>query len=125
MTKAITARVVAGAITLRGLHFRYGSAPVLDGVTCTVDAGEHVAIIGQSGAGKSTLLHLIAGLLHPAKGQVLIDGVAAEKATRSAVLMFQRPALLPWASVRDNILLPVRFSGKTRGDLRAAQERVH
>jgi NitT/TauT family transport system ATP-binding protein len=125
MTKATTTRLAASAIVLRGVHFSYGSAAVLGGVTCTVAAGEHVAIIGQSGAGKSTLLHLIAGLSRPAKGQVLIDGVAAESAARSAVLMFQRPALLPWASVRDNILLPARFSGEARRDPRTAQARLH
>jgi NitT/TauT family transport system ATP-binding protein len=115
---------VASAIALTDLHFSHGSAAVLGGVSCTIRAGEHVAIVGRSGAGKSTLLHLIAGLLRPARGHVLIDGVAAEGTARGAVLMFQRPALLPWASVWDNILLPSRFSGELRRDPNRAQRRL-
>jgi NitT/TauT family transport system ATP-binding protein len=118
-------RSAGGAISLSDVHFSHGPALVLGGVTCTIAAGEHVAIVGRSGAGKSTLLHLIAGLLRPARGQVLIDGVAAEAIARGAVLMFQRPALLPWASVRDNILLPSRFSGELRRDRQNSQQRLN
>jgi NitT/TauT family transport system ATP-binding protein len=124
MTTGTTTRGAASAIALTDLHFSHGSAAVLGGVSCTIAAGEHVAIVGRSGAGKSTLLHLIAGLLRPAKGQVLIDGVAAEGTARGAVLMFQRPALLPWASVRDNILLPARFSGELRRNPQRVQQRL-
>ena len=124
MATAPTTRCTASAIAMTDLHFSHGSAAVLGGVSSTIAAGEHVAIVGRSGAGKSTLLHLIAGLLRPTRGQVLIDGVAAEWAARAVVLMFQRPALLPWASVRDNILLPARFSGELRRDPRRAQQSV-
>lgn len=75
--------------------------------------------------GKSTLLHLIAGLLRPAKGRILIDGVEVDGPVRGAVLMFQRPALLPWASVRDNILLPLRFSGELRRSPQHAERELH
>jgi NitT/TauT family transport system ATP-binding protein len=125
MTTASPIRSAGGAIALSDLHFNHGAAAVLGGVSCTIAAGEHVAIVGRSGAGKSTLLHLIAGLLRPAKGQVRIDGVAAEGTVRGAVLMFQRPALLPWASVRENILLPSRFSGELRRDRQGSQARVN
>jgi NitT/TauT family transport system ATP-binding protein len=125
MTTAITGRGAGGAIALADLHFSHGLAAVLGGVSCTIAAGEHVAIVGRSGAGKSTMLHLIAGLLRPARGQVRIDGVAAEGTVRGAVLMFQRPALLPWASVRENILLPARFSGDLRRDRYGSDQRVN
>jgi NitT/TauT family transport system ATP-binding protein len=125
MTTAIPGRGAGGAITLADLHFSHGPAAVLGGVSCAIAAGEHVAIVGRSGAGKSTLLHLIAGLLRPARGQVGIDGVAADGTVRGAVLMFQRPALLPWASVRENILLPSRFSGELRRDRHGSEQRVN
>jgi NitT/TauT family transport system ATP-binding protein len=124
MTNATPIRGAGAAIALTDLHFSHGPAGVLGGVSFTIAAGEHVAIVGRSGAGKSTLLHLIAGLLRPARGQVHIDGVAPESTVRGAVLMFQRPALLPWASVRDNILLPLRFSGEWRRDRHGSQQRV-
>jgi NitT/TauT family transport system ATP-binding protein len=125
MTSATPIPRSGGAITLSDLHFSHGPAAVLGGVFCTIAAGEHVAIVGRSGAGKSTLLHLVAGLLRPARGQVRIDGVAAKGTVRDAVLMFQRPALLPWASVRENILLPSRFSGELRRDRHGSQQRVN
>jgi len=87
-----------------------------------IEAGEHVAIVGRSGAGKSTLLHLIAGLLRVDRGQVLIDEVAVNGLHHGAVLMFQRPALLPWASVADDVLLPLRFSGELSRDAAARRK---
>jgi len=113
-----------GAIDIRGLSFSYGHRPIVAGISYTIGAGEHVAIIGHSGAGKSTLLYLLAGLLHPAAGLVAIGGVPVAGPAPKAVLMFQRPALLPWATARDNITLPLRFSGALRRDPRAARERV-
>jgi NitT/TauT family transport system ATP-binding protein len=122
---AATTQQAAGTIVVHGLGFNYGSAAVLADVSCTIAAGEHVAIIGRSGAGKSTLLHLIAGLLRPSAGRVAIGGAVADGPARKAVLMFQRPALLPWASVSDNILLASRFSGELRRDPHAARRRLH
>jgi len=113
------------AIALRGVGFSHGHTAILADVSCAIGAGEHVAIVGRSGAGKSTLLHLIAGLLRPASGQILIDDAVVDGPARGAVLMFQRPALLPWAVVADNILLPLRFSGELRRNPRAAQHRLH
>jgi NitT/TauT family transport system ATP-binding protein len=115
----------AGAISVRGVDFRYGHGAVLADVSCTVAAGEHVAIVGRSGTGKSTLLHLIAGLSRPAAGGIVIDGTAVDGPVRGVVLMFQRPALLPWTSVAENILLPLRLSGGRRRDPRGAERRLH
>jgi NitT/TauT family transport system ATP-binding protein len=125
MQTATAVRYSGGAIALSDVHFSHGPAAVLGGVSCTIAAGEHVAIVGRSGAGKSTLLHLVAGLLRPARGQVRIDGVGTEGTVRGAVLMFQRPALLPWASVRGNILLPLRFSGELQRDRHGSEQRVN
>ena len=113
-----------GSVAVRDLAFSHGRTPVLGGVSFTIAAGEHVAIVGPSGAGKSTLLHLIAGLLRPSAGRILIDGAPLAGPAQGAVLMFQRPALLPWASARDNVLLPLRFSGSFRRDPAAARRNV-
>jgi NitT/TauT family transport system ATP-binding protein len=113
-----------GAIAIEDLSFQYGHTAVLAGLSCSIRAGEHVAIIGRSGMGKSTLLHLIAGLLRPARGRIAIDGIEVDGPVRGAVLMFQRPALLPWATVRENILLPLRFSGELRRNPQRAEDEL-
>jgi ATP-binding cassette subfamily B protein RaxB len=64
------------AIEVRGLRFRYGENDpwVLNGVDLRVEAGESVAIVGSSGCGKTTLLKLLASLLQPSQGEILVDG---------------------------------------------------
>jgi NitT/TauT family transport system ATP-binding protein len=114
----------SGAIDIHDVSFRYGHAAVLSGLSCAIRGGEHVAIIGRSGTGKSTLLHLIAGLMRPERGRILIDGMDRGADRRDAVVMFQRPALLPWTSAIDNVLLPLRFSGELRRDPDAARLRA-
>lgn len=67
---------LSGAITLEDVHFRYGAhePAIFEGLTLTIDAGMHVALVGASGSGKSTLAKIIAGLYQPATGRVLFDG---------------------------------------------------
>ncbi|MEV4316730.1 ABC transporter ATP-binding protein [Actinocrispum sp. NPDC049592] len=83
----------------------------LDGIDLTVDTNEFVTLIGRSGCGKSTLLRLIAGLLPPSAGSVLVDGVPVTGPRRDVSFMFQQPALLPWRSVLANVLLPIEIFG--------------
>ncbi|HEV7962745.1 MAG TPA: ABC transporter ATP-binding protein [Actinoplanes sp.] len=76
-----------------------------------VAEGEFVAVVGRSGCGKSTLLRLIAGLLPPTAGEVEVSGERVTRPRRDIAMMFQRPALLPWRTVLDNVLLPVQIFG--------------
>jgi NitT/TauT family transport system ATP-binding protein len=98
---------------------RSGVVEALRGIDLKVTAGEFVAIVGRSGCGKSTLLRVIAGLLRPTGGRVVIDGAEVARPRRDIALMFQRPALLPWRSVLDNVLLPIEFAGGRRSAHRA------
>lgn len=77
-----------------------------------VDDGEFVAIVGRSGCGKSTLLRIIAGLISPNTGRVAIGGRPVSGPSREAGLVFQRPALLPWRNILENVLLPVEIVGQ-------------
>lgn len=64
----------SGRIELQDVDFDYGRGLVLDGIDITVHAGERIVLMGPNGAGKSTVLALIAGLYHPTRGELLIDG---------------------------------------------------
>jgi len=103
---------------------RSGAVEALQAVELTVRAGEFVAVVGRSGCGKSTLLRLIAGLLRPTGGRVLVDGAEVRRPRRDVALMFQRPALLPWRSVLDNVLLPIELAGTRRAAYRERAEQL-
>jgi NitT/TauT family transport system ATP-binding protein len=111
-----------GVISLVGasrtFKTRRGQVDALSNVDLKIHDGEFVAIIGRSGCGKSTLLRLIAGLLPPTSGQVLIDDLVVTKPRRDVSVMFQRSALLPWRSVLANIMLPAEIMGLPKAELR-------
>jgi nitrate/nitrite transport system ATP-binding protein len=81
--------------------------PVLAGVDLQVEQGEFIALIGHSGCGKSTVLNIVAGLLQPTRGGVVLDGreVAAPGPDRAVV--FQNHSLLPWLTVYQNVEIAV------------------
>jgi NitT/TauT family transport system ATP-binding protein len=102
----------------RSFRSREGAVEALRDITLEVADGEFVAVVGRSGCGKSTLLRLIAGLLPPSAGRVAVGSETVVKPRRDVAMMFQRPALLPWRSVLDNVLLPVQIFGWRRADYR-------
>ncbi len=94
-----------------GVRFRKGVEAVRD-VSLDVRKGEFVAIVGPSGCGKSTLLNAVADLLDPAEvevtGRILVDGAERGRVARRAQnlgYVFQRDALLPWQTIRQNVEL--------------------
>jgi NitT/TauT family transport system ATP-binding protein len=81
-------------------------------------------VVGRSGCGKSTLLRLIAGLLPATAGTIEVEGDTVVKPRRDVSMMFQKPALLPWRSVQDNVLLPVQIFGGDRAAYRDRAQRL-
>jgi ATP-binding cassette subfamily B protein len=73
--EAVRAAGTRGAVTFRGLTFRYGTRIVLDAIDATIEAGQTVALVGPTGSGKSTLISLLARLHEPPRGTVFLDGV--------------------------------------------------
>ncbi|MGE5582642.1 MAG: ABC transporter ATP-binding protein [Bacillota bacterium] len=91
------------------LAFEKGGLPELSGVNLEIGAGEIVSLVGPSGCGKSTLLRLIAGVLAPTEGEVLIFGEKATPGWPGLGFVPQDSLLLPWRTVAANIRLPLEI----------------
>jgi NitT/TauT family transport system ATP-binding protein len=84
----------------------------LSDVSIEVGANRFVCIVGPSGCGKSTLLRLVAGLTPPTRGKIAIGGKPVTGPREDVGIVFQKPTLLPWASVVDNVLMPLKLMGR-------------
>ena len=110
----------APAVACTGLVVRFGATTALDGVDLVVRPGELVAVTGHSGAGKSTLLSVVAGIVTPDAGEVLVDGrrvggvVAAgvaEAVAAGVALIPQGNGLAAMLTARENVLVPLLARG--------------
>ncbi|TMG36332.1 MAG: ABC transporter ATP-binding protein [Chloroflexi bacterium] len=84
----------------------------IEHVDLDIPAGRFVSVVGPSGCGKSTLLGLVSGLLPPTVGEVTLLGSRVTGVRTDVGFIFQRDALLPWRTVRENVELPLRFRGE-------------
>jgi NitT/TauT family transport system ATP-binding protein len=84
----------------------------LEDVSLSIAANEFVTLVGPSGCGKSTLLRIVAGLILPTAGAASIGSVPITEPRSETGIVFQAPTLLPWASVLENVLLPLRMMRK-------------
>lgn len=102
-----------------------GEVRALDDIELTVAKGEFVSLIGPSGCGKSTLLRLIANLIEPTEGDVLVNGKSASQARldQEYGMAFQQAGLFDWRNVQRNIELPLELKGwdKARRRARASE----
>jgi ABC-type Fe3+/spermidine/putrescine transport system ATPase subunit len=108
-----------GDLRLENLTIDYDARAVIQGIDLDVHDGEMVSLLGPSGAGKTTILKVVAGLLAPSGGNILIDGhsvrgVPPEK--RNAVMVFQKPLLFPFMNVSQNIAFGLRMRGQAGGE---------
>ena len=98
-------------IELNNVSVGFGSgtnrAEVLQDVNLHMEKGEFVAILGYSGTGKSTIMNLIAGLIKPDKGEVVVNGKVVDGPSPDRGLVFQNYSLLPWFDVYKNVGLAV------------------
>lgn len=78
----------------------------------SVGQGEFVSLVGPSGCGKTTLLSIIAGLLRPSRGEVLLSGRSADGPSPEVGYMLQQDYLFPWRSIQDNALLGLELTGR-------------
>jgi NitT/TauT family transport system ATP-binding protein len=109
------------AVSLRGVTKVYDNGvAALAPLDLDVRRGEFLSLLGPSGCGKSTALRLIAGLSAPTTGAVSVRrGHDSARARHSIGFVFQEPTLMPWATVSDNVGLPLKLAGVPRAEIAA------
>jgi NitT/TauT family transport system ATP-binding protein len=100
------------------------ATPAIADVSFVVDDREFVCVVGPSGCGKTTLLKCVGGLLRPSRGEVLLRGKRVTSPPEEMALVFQEygRSLMPWASVRNNVLLPLRHKRLGRNERKSLVE---
>ena len=101
-------------LEVKDLSFGYSASQglVLKNVNLSVDQGACLSILGESGSGKTTLLKIMCGLLKPDSGSVIFEGKELDGPDERISIMFQNYGLLPWKTVRQNVVLPVQIRGE-------------
>jgi NitT/TauT family transport system ATP-binding protein len=105
-------------LQVRGVGHAYGDNQVLKGLDFQVERGELMCIVGPSGVGKTTLLECLTGLRRPSEGEVLFDGRTIDAPPRGLAIVFQdySRSLMPWLSVLENVVLPLRSAGLDKAE---------
>jgi ABC-type nitrate/sulfonate/bicarbonate transport system ATPase subunit len=98
---------------------RYGALTVHEGLKFSVAANEFICICGPSGCGKTTLLDMLAGILVPSTGHVLIDGTPADPKKHSISFVFQEPSTFPWLTVSENVATGLNIKGVPKEQVRS------
>ena len=111
-------------LELRDVGKVFGETVALEPTSLEVREGSFVAIVGPSGCGKSTLFNVIAGLLRPDSGQVLLSQQAVTGTTGHVGYMLQKDLLVPWRTVEDNITMAARLTRRVTSEDRAEARRV-
>ena len=97
---------------------------VLDNLSFDVSEGELLSILGPSGCGKTTLLKIIAGLLEPDEGQILVDGQQVEVGHNRVGYIFQQESLFPWRTIRQNIEFGLEVQGVSPEERRRKSDEI-
>ncbi|KAA6448504.1 ABC transporter ATP-binding protein [Bacillus swezeyi] len=92
----------------------------LENVSIEVEKGQFVSFLGPSGCGKTTLLSIIAGIVSPTEGRVLIEGQKPDKRDRQIGYMLQQDYLFPWKTIEENILIGLHISKKLNAETKRA-----
>lgn len=96
----------------------FGDKKVLEDISITLHDGELVSLLGVSGGGKTTLFNIIAGLLPPEEGTVILNGQDVTSKAGNVSYMLQKDLLLPFKTIEDNVALPLMIRGLKKKEAR-------
>src|ERR1700761_1998199 len=118
MSLLLSTASTAPLVALRGVGKDFANGTrALAGLDLEVRRGEFLSLLGPSGCGKSTALRIIAGLSEPSVGAVAWPAGAGNNAKNRLGFVFQEPTLMPWASVFDNVKLPLDLHHTPRAEM--------
>lgn len=109
-------------LQVKDLCLSFDNSLILNHIEFSVNEGEFVAILGPSGCGKSTILNILAGLLKPDGGTVLVDGQEVKGVNNHFAYMPQSDLLLPWKSILENVTLYGQINGHKKEALEQAKK---
>lgn len=111
-------------LKVQDLHHTYftktSAATALSDISLQVEEGEFISFLGPSGCGKTTMLSIIAGLLVPTEGSVLVENRPVSTSNLKIGYMLQQDYLFPWKTIEENILLGLKLSNKLNDETKAA-----
>ncbi len=109
-------------VRLRSVSKTFSNGTIaLTGLDLDVGRGEFLSLLGPSGCGKSTALRIMAGLTQPSAGRIEWPGATDPTARghgEDLGFVFQEPTLMPWATVFDNVRLPLRLKGRSKASVK-------
>ncbi len=97
-------------------HFDNSEEATLHEIDLEIKSGEFVCLVGASGCGKSTLLNLVAGLIPPTSGEILLDGEVITSPGADRTVMFQEHGLYPWLNVMDNVKFGLKMAKRSKDE---------
>ena len=105
-------------LEVKNISKSFEGKKVLDDVSIQLNKGEIVSLVGSSGSGKTTLFNIIAGLVKPDEGTVLLNGEDITGISGNISYMLQKDMLLPYRTVLDNVALPLIIRGMKKNEAR-------
>ncbi len=103
-------------LTVENVHHSYftpkHATTALKNISFTIKKGEFISLIGPSGCGKTTLLSILAGLITPTEGRVIMNGKELQEVDASTGYMLQQDYLFPWKTIKENILIGLQLTNR-------------
>jgi NitT/TauT family transport system ATP-binding protein len=110
-------------VEIRQVDLAYpGGTLAVQNLSLDVFEGDLLAVVGPSGCGKSTLMKLVSGLVRPTKGQLAVAGRDVTGPLKIAGMAFQNPTMLPWLTIRQNVMLPLKIVEPFKADFAAKRK---